>query len=1031
MSKPEDPTGTQPFVHREVGAPAPKTEVFAPRGVGAPASKTEVFAPRGAGAPASKTQVFVPRGAGAPASKTEVFAPRGAGAPASKTQVFVPRGAGAPPSRTGVPLPEARPPVGHGAAPAPAAGADLGEPRPGDRVRHYELIRLLGRGGMGDVFLARDTKLGRRVAIKFLHTQDPALVDRFVLEARATAGCNHENIVTLYEADTLGGRPYMVLEYLQGRTLAELLEDGQPVPPSRAVELLAPVLRALDCAHALGIVHRDLKPENVLITDGGVIKVLDFGIAKVLGEPGAPEARAVEERAKASPVAVAPGQAGRPGLTEHGSTLGTLAYMSPEQWSGGALDRRTDLWSIGVMLFRMLSGRHPLHGLEGMQLACVARLDEPMPALLTARADVPAKLAAVVDGCLAKDRAKRPADALTLLRLLEPFMPGRIDREATLEAGPYAGLGAFQEADADRFFGRSREIAALMARVQDRPVVAVVGPSGVGKSSFVRAGVLPALKRSGEAWTSLVVRPGRTPLATLASLIATLGATTSPGSIAAEVRQEQDLLARLKAEPGFAGAVLRAHARRQGRHVVLFVDQFEEIYTLVPDARERLAFTACLAAIADDAAAPVRLVLSIRSDFLDRVSEDPRFMADLSQGLFFLTTPTDEGLREALTLPAELAGYRFETPDMVDHLLRDVRSTQGALSLLQFAASQLWEARDPARRLLTQASYQAIGGIAGALARYADRVLEALPPESQGAARELFLRLVTADRTRAIVSVEELQALPQGGRGGERLVEQLAQARLLVLQKGEGARTAELVHESLVHTWPTLRRWLDERGEDAHFLEQLRIGSAQWDARGRGSDLLWRGELADEARRFHRRLRRELPELQRAFLAAVLAYQDRTARRRRTLVIGAVTVLSLMVVGSLVALLVIRNAQQEAVRQTAIARIAEAGSRQRAEELQVKERERAEAARRAEAAGAELLVKNGELLSALETTELARNRATEAQAASERSSTEARQARQRADQAARQLAVQLTQEQERVRRLETQFGSPMAEMLPR
>src|SRR5512142_3328033 len=114
---------------------------------------------------------------------------------------------------------------------APASGAAVGvEPCPGDHVRQYELIRRLGRGGMGEVFLARDTKLGRRVAIKFLHTQDPALVQRFVVEARATASCGHENIVTLYEADTHQGRPYMVLEYLQGHTLAELL-GGKPLPP--------------------------------------------------------------------------------------------------------------------------------------------------------------------------------------------------------------------------------------------------------------------------------------------------------------------------------------------------------------------------------------------------------------------------------------------------------------------------------------------------------------------------------------------------------------------------------------------------------------------------------------------------------------------------------------------------------------------------------------------------------------------------------------------------------------------------------
>ena len=380
-----------------------------------------------------------------------------------------------------------------------------------------------------------------------------------------------------------------------------------------------------------------------------------------------------------------------------------------------------------------------------------------------------------------------------------------------------------------------------------------------------------------------------------------------------------------------------------------------------------------------------------------------------------------------------MAGYRFETPAMVEDLLRDLRSTDGALSLLQFAATQLWEARDCANKVLTRASYDAIGGIAGALARYADRVLEELSPETRNAARDLFLRLVTRERTRAIVSVGELQEASPGGSGAglEQLVEQLVQARLLVIQKSDRGSTAEIVHESLIHSWPTLRRWLDESGEDAHFLDQLRAGSKQWDAARRRRDLLWRGEIAEEARRFRRRFRGELPELQESFLAAVLAQEARAARRKRALVVGGLTFLSLLVAASLVALLVIRNAQKEAVRQTGIARTAETAARERAEELHGKERERAEAARRAEAASAELRVKNDELVAALDNTEVARQRATEAQGRAEGSAAAARREQRRADSVARQLEVRLLEEKERVRRLQVQFGSPMADTLPR
>jgi serine/threonine protein kinase len=916
-----------------------------------------------------------------------------------------------------------------------------GELAAGERVAQYELIRRLGRGGMGEVFLARDTKLGRRVAIKFLRTQDPALVQRFLLEARATARCSHENIVTLYEADTYQGRPYMVLEYLQGHTLAELV-GAKPVPPGRAVELMSPVLRALAYAHAEGIVHRDLKPENVMLTSSGVLKVLDFGIAKVQEEQRTSAAELLG-RAAATGASHALGLPNAPAngtdsnLTEHGMMLGTMLYMSPEQWTGEAIDHRSDLWTVGIMLYQMLAGRHPMEGLDQRQLCRAVISADPVPSLRNAAPEVPSRLADAVDACLAKDPARRPADALRVLELLSPFLPGQRHRELQGDESPYAGLSAFQESNADLFFGRTHEVAALVHRLRDEPLVAVVGPSGVGKSSFVRAGVVPALKRLGESWEALVVRPGRDPVAALASALAPTGMSTTSGSVAEDVREASDLRAQLASEPGRAGSMLRAYARRRGRKVLVFVDQLEELFTLAPDPAERRAFSACLAAMADDAASPVRVVVSVRSDFLDRVFEDAR-LAEVRPGLFFLTTPGDESLRDALALPAEVAGYRFESPAMLDELVRDLRSTDGALSLLQFAATQLWEARDVAHKVLTRASYEAIGGIAGALARYADHVLEELSSDARRAARELFLRLVTRERTRAIVSLEELQELFPDRSAFDRVVDQLVQSRLLVVQKSERGNTIEIVHESLIRSWPALRRWLDESGEDAQFLEQLRAGAKQWDAGSRRRGLLWRGETADEARRFQRRYRGQLPEAQQGFLDAVVAQATRTARIKRTLVAGGIGALMLIVAASMVALVIIRSAQQEAVKQAQIARTAETAARtaetaartaevaarERAEALAVKERERAEAARRAEAASAELQVKNRELVTALDDT-------TRAKALAQASAEQARREQERADAAAKQLAIRLREEQERVRRLKEQFGSPLADTLPR
>jgi serine/threonine protein kinase len=923
----------------------------------------------------------------------------------------------------------------------PSGASTLG---PGTRIHQYELIRQIGSGGMGAVFLARDTRLGRRVAIKFLHSTDAETTRRFIVEAQTTARCSHENIVIIYEVGEFQGRPFMVLEYLQGQPLNKAV-GGQRLPPARAVELMVPVVRALVAAHEQKIVHRDLKPENILVTDSGTIKVLDFGIAKVLQKSSGKATEATH----AAPLPTV--DATHSELTRNGVIVGTLAYMAPEQWRSAEVDARTDLWALGIILFRMLAGKHPLDPLRGQQLAVTAFYEEPMPSLRLAAPDVPADLAEVVDRCLRKRKDERFPDALQLLRALEPFLPGRYTRELNVDESPYAGLSSFQEVDAHRFFGRSREIAALVRRIQDRPLMAVVGPSGAGKSSFVRAGLVPALKRSGEEWETLVVRPGRQPLAALAHLVAPLVASSA--SIAEDLSAHQQLSERMRAEPGYVGSVLRSRARRGKRKILVFIDQFEELYTLVPDAAERLAFTACLSGIADDATAPMRVVLSIRSDFLDRVSEDEAFMAELGQGLFFLASPQLDGLRDALVQPAEMAGYQFEAPELVEDMLQYLAAAQGALPLLQFAATQLWEQRDRARKLITARSYQAIGGIAGALSRHADSVLTDLSASSRALVRSIFLRLVTPERTRAIASLEELRELAKDGAELQRLTDYLVQARLLVVQTGGEASgaTVELVHESLIHSWPTLKRWLDENQEDSAFLEQLRNAARQWQIRDYDSGLLWGGEMVEEAQRFRRRYPGELPQLHQEFLEAVFAQAARATRRKRALLVGSTVFLSLLVAASAVALVVIRESKQEAVRQAeaaqraeaaarvaeatareseAAARQAEAAVRKSLEEVQAKELARQEAQAKVvktqgqlASANAELQRINAQLTQALRNAKLAEWNARMARAKSDRNAREARLAKEEALRAVQELKKKQALDQQRIAYLEQQVGS--------
>ncbi|HWN71401.1 MAG TPA: AAA family ATPase, partial [Haliangium sp.] len=747
-----------------------------------------------------------------------------------------------------------------------------------------------------------------------------------------------------------------------------------------------------------------------------------------------------------------------------GALVGTIPYMSPEQWMGMGVDNRTDLWAVGILLFKMVAGRHPLAPLRGQQLMVTAMLDQPMPSVRDAVPDLPEALVRIIDRLLLKRKEDRFGSAQELLEALEPLLPGRYARNLKVDESPYAGLSAFQEADAARFFGRSREIAAMVTRLRDQPLVGVVGPSGVGKSSFVRAGVVPALKHSGEQWETVVIRPGRNPLAALASVAASMvGSTSSSGAgsnsgvssntntglsstaVLDDVSEQQTYLQRLQREPGFLGTVLRSRARKRGHKVLLFIDQFEELYTLNPNAEERRAFTACLAGVADDATTPLRVVLSIRSDFLDRAAEDPRFMAELSQGLFFLMPPGRDALREAIVMPAEMAGYRFETEAMVKHMIDTLANTSGALPLLQFTATKLWEARDRGQKVLTEDSYRAIGGTEGALASHADAVLSELTPQAQGLVRAIFLRLVTPERTRAIVSVAELIELTQDPGEIQRLIEHLVFARLLVTSTGDtqGGASVEIVHESLLHTWPRLRMWLDENQEDSAFLEQLRTAARQWHGKGRPGGLLWRGEAAEEARRFVRRYRGSLARVEQDFLGAVMRLGTRSTHIRRFAVAAAMLALTVVAAGSTVAMVRISKAEQEAKILARTAQAAEVKVRDQYGELEKSMEKQREAEKKALAARDEaqaasqevmkgqeqLAAANDELLDALKKATREKRRARRERKRAEENESRAERAAEDAQRASENLKLALDRERERLKRLEGQLGSPLVEEL--
>jgi len=291
---------------------------------------------------------------------------------------------------------------GRGAAIYAAAGL-----LPGTRVGHYVLQHELGRGGMGQVFLARDTKLDRKVAIKFVAMDGAAAVERFMAEARVTARCVHPNIVVIHEISEHAGVPYTVLEYVAGDSVAVRLRQGA-MPPERVVGIMTQVARAMVAAHAKGIIHRDLKPANILLGADGAVKVVDFGIAKHVAQgdlyPGDGSA----------------GDLGARDLTSADELVGTLHYLAPEHVRREAIDARVDLWAFGVTMFQMLSGKRPLEGLPRLDVIDQLRdLDAPLPRLDTVAPATPPALVEIVHRCLEKRADRRMASATELVAALE------------------------------------------------------------------------------------------------------------------------------------------------------------------------------------------------------------------------------------------------------------------------------------------------------------------------------------------------------------------------------------------------------------------------------------------------------------------------------------------------------------------------------------------------------------------------------------------------------------------------------------
>lgn len=448
---------------------------------------------------------------------------------------------------------------------------------------------------------------------------------------------------------------------------------------------------------------------------------------------------------------------------------------------------------------------------------------------------------------------------------------------------PYLGLQSFNEKDAEFFFGRDGDIQRLVEKLKATRFLAVIGPSGVGKSSLVRAGLLPALRREAipdsSRWIPHVFTPRANPLETLA---ARLPNTTAAASGLREIRENEEELRRdsrtLHRALSLTSASDDGHVGVSKEHKALFIiDQFEEVFTLCKDDVERERFIGNLLYAATIPDGLCVVVLTLRADFYHKCALYPDFSALLAAHQFLVSPMSLDGLRQAIEEPAGRVGLRFEE-GLVDEILDDIMHQPGALPLLEHALLELWRRRN--NRLLTLEAYRKTGGVKGAIATRAENTFKTFDVTQQEVTRRVMLRLTQpgegTEDTRRRASLNELITLSGKRETAEDVIKTLTDARLLMTSRDEQEGVlVDVSHEALIRGWPRLRQWIDEDREGLRLHRELTETTKGWLKSKKDKSFLLSGSRLSRIKEWSRGRENDLNEEEQSFISASISHQRR------------------------------------------------------------------------------------------------------------------------------------------------------------